>query len=110
MFETVFHTDFANPGGVGLGLDAARMVLAGQTGASPTPTNPDGMLVLGGSGSGGIVFVNELQPFQFDHGPLIISTQADFVNDDAPGGQANAYMGLAQVTQFWVENHVEIRT
>jgi hypothetical protein len=86
--------DFANPGGVGLGPDASKLVFAGRTAASPTPSNPDGTLVLGGSGSGGMVFTDAVpNPILFDR-PLVIETEAYYYNADAPASQSNAYMGL----------------
>lgn len=93
----LFFADFSNPGigtaGLPLGADAARMAFAGETTARPTPTNPDSVLVLGGSGSGGLVFADELAQFNFDE-PLVIGTQAFFRNYDAPANQQNAYFGL----------------
>jgi len=88
--EAVFH-DFANPGGVGLGPDASQLVFAGRTGASPTPTNPDGTLVLGGSGTGGMVYTSGLPGILFTE-PLIIETEAQYVGG-APD-TSNSYMGL----------------
>ncbi len=86
--------EFANPGDVGLGADASQLVLAGHTANSPTPTNPDGLLVLGGNGTGGLVFPDAIpKGINFDR-PLVIETDAFYLNGDAPGGQANAYMGL----------------
>ncbi|NQT53666.1 LamG domain-containing protein, partial [bacterium] len=90
----IFKADFANPGGVGLGYDASRLTLAGRTNASPTPTNPDGTLVLGGNGSGGLVYTQGLDSTLVFHGPLVIETEAYYTNGDAPPSQANAYMGL----------------
>ena len=94
----LFLADFRNPAGSGLGDDATRMVAAGQTTASPTRTNPDGMLVLGGSGTGGFVFVNELPTFDFSD-PLIVGTQAFFSEHNAPSGASNAYFGLIALHQ-----------
>lgn len=85
--------DFANPGGVGLGADASGLVLAGRTGASPTLSNPDGTLVLGGGGTGGAVYTGGLPDILFTE-PLLIETEAYYVNGDAPASQSNAYMGL----------------
>ena len=90
--------DFANPGvdpsGLPLGPDASKLVFAGRTAASPTPTNPDGTLVLGGSGTGGMVFTDAVpNPILFDR-PLVIETEAYYYNGDAPAAQSNAYMGL----------------
>ena len=85
--------DFANPGGVGLGADASGLVLAGRTGASPTLSNPDGTLVLGGGGTGGAVYTGGLPGILFTE-PLVIETEACYVNGDAPDSQSNAYMGL----------------
>lgn len=88
-----FH-DFANPGGVGLGPDASAMTFAGRTSASPTRTNPDGTLVLGGSGTGGLVFTQDLPKALNFVKPLVIETEAFYTLGDAPPSQSNAYMGL----------------
>ena len=92
--------DFANPGvdpsGLPLGPDASKLVFAGRTAASPTPTNPDGTLVLGGSGSGGMVFTDAVpNPILFDR-PLVIETEAFYLDGNAPPGPGtdNAYFGL----------------
>ena len=86
--------DFANPGGSGLGPDAAKLIQGGKTGGWPTPTNPDGMLVLGGSGSGSWLFPGSaIGDFDLSS-PIVISTQAFYRDHDAPPGQQNAYFGL----------------
>lgn len=90
----LFFAAFNNSGGVGLGADAAKLVPAGQTGDFPTPTNPDSVLVLGGSGSGGQVFLAPLQGLDANQ-PFTISTQAFLVNPaEAPSGEQNKYFGL----------------
>ena len=95
--DDLLIADFSNPGvgpgGTPLGPDVASMVLAGVTGSHPTPINPDGMLVMTGGGTGGLVFEGALPPYDFEQ-PLVIQTQAFFRDHNAPGGQANAYMGL----------------
>lgn len=86
--------DFANPGGVGLGPDASGLVMAGRSAASPSPSNPDGTLVLGGSGTGGMVFTDAVpNPILF-HRPLVIETEAFYWDADAPASDSNAYLGL----------------
>jgi len=92
--------DFANPGvdasGLPLGPDASRLVFAGRTNASPTPTNPDGTLVLGGLGTGGMVFTDAVPAgLKFDR-PLVVETEAFYLDANAPLGPAteNAYFGL----------------
>ncbi|MEX2213685.1 MAG: LamG-like jellyroll fold domain-containing protein [Phycisphaeraceae bacterium] len=90
----LFFAAFNNPGGVGLGSDASKLVNAGQTGAFPTPTNPDSVLVLGGSGSGGQVFIAPVSGADLTK-PFTISTQAFYVNPaDAPPVEQNKYFGL----------------
>jgi|GEM_PF-6870403 len=86
--------DFRNPSGSGLGADAAAMQLAGMTGTRPTLSNPHGMLVMGGGGSGGAVFVDALGDFAFDRGPLVVATQAFYLDHNAPSAQSNAFFGL----------------
>jgi len=91
--QRLFHADFNNASSTGLGPEASRMVPGGLTGALPAPTNPDGALFMGGSGTGSYVFDAAIGlPYNFD-APLTISTQAGILNG-APGGQQNAYMGL----------------
>ncbi|MBL7223411.1 MAG: discoidin domain-containing protein, partial [Candidatus Brocadiae bacterium] len=90
----IFKADFANPGGMGLGYDADRLTFAGRTNASPTPTNPDGTLVLGGNGSGGMVFTQGLDSTLTFHGPVVVETEAYYTNGDAPSSESNAYMGI----------------
>lgn len=90
----VFRAEFDNPGGVGLGPDASAMVFAGRTNSSPTPTNPDGTLVLGGSGSGGMVFIENLPAVINFQQPLVVETEAYYYDGDAPASDSNAYFGL----------------
>jgi len=98
----LFLADFSNPGvgtsGLPLGPDASRLVFAGRTGSNPTPTNPDGVLRLGGDGTGGMVFVDELRDFDFTQ-PLVVTTQCYYYNHDAPSSNSNAYMGLVGLHQ-----------
>ena len=88
----LFRAEFDNPGGAGLGPDASNLIFSGQTGAYPTPSNPDGTLVLGGSGTGGMVFTDELPTIiNFQNG-LVIETEAYYADGATSAG--NGFMGL----------------
>ena len=89
----LLFADFRNPAGSGLGPDAAAMQLAGMTGTRPTLSNPYGMLVMGGGGAGGAVFTDALGDFTFQ-GHLTVSTQAFYLDYNAPATSSNAYFGL----------------
>jgi hypothetical protein len=88
----LFLAEFNNASSTALGTDASAMVPGGRTGTLPGPTNPDGALVMGGGGTGSYVFDAPLSPYDI-RTDTTVSTQA-WITNGAPGGQANAYMGL----------------